>query len=1380
MALNITNVAKYEKKKEYLVQITVIEARHLADKDDGSSNPFVKMKIPGLQTQATQVQKRTLSPVWNQSFTFSGLELSDTELQNTELMFEVVSRNSFFSNDLIGKYAINLSTLYKNANHEYYNVWLCLTNPDYEGEDDDTQGYLLVDCFIISEGDRPPVHSVNDKLNADVEEEDEELNIDSMNFEELRAYQEKKQGIQILGKPSVARKAFQLSAFVFKAEGLCDFPGVFGMKKPSFFVSCRSMGLVQRTTIVNDNSAPLINKKMLFPTFFPFLNDKILMRAWSYTKGGADKFIANIPEFPAANDIFNISKIMSLGGKIGAKWINLYGIPPTERNDYVSGGKRKHPAHGTAYLGRLLLSFNLTPNPKPTVHILPCNPFIDPENLTYRLFCDVYQIKFIKDYDILVWVDVTIGSYSTGNSKKKKPNEKKHSIEWKIEDNKNEVCLPAIVQNFPKDINSVPDIFINLYTGNGSTEERIGYIRLNAEEVNSWDPLPRWLHFNSLDTKKDSPGSLLTNLQFMVDNENIKRIVKQKGITSNFILYAHIVNGFEIDSRDTCDSDIETYVEIDIDGKTKTTPYKKGHFPFWNSLVEIPIELDAKLDFAPDILVKLVKKTSKGFFRNNDTEIIGQFTVPMWCCKKKKTYPHYFNFIRNNDTIGRLMAMFFIDPQNKKKHVETAFPIYESLKNSRTANVNISILGLRELDFETTVGNSDFTVSICQDNTDSDTKDINENKEIFSKINNSDSKENFLNLIKVHEFSDIKIYGDKDFQIYPIVKIEYIKKSFFGNDSRFLIFNLSDYSNTISEKDKKKQRLLFECNLGNNSIDQKQYILHEINEIVFENKEEKDYLDEDEEDEINIVPSSNDAKNKIKEIFEDDEDAIDANIDLKMVTSITHYKNCEISEEINLECMPEDKCKEKEIKRNLRRQIFLEMKSLKFKNNLDAESTEKLLDLNKKYRELKKPLINEDIFYGFDDLADEYDYGRDVYKEDVYETHTDLKIPYNSSKLYKIPNGIFSSKFEKMEGYYKRGNITNCILKYKVEIIIDNMNKSEEIELEKIKKKEEKNEKKHNKNRKIETQLEKEEEELKTELKEYNVFNNFYINRLINCYTNKKLRKDLKKDQICFPMNNIKVRVYVLRALNLSAQDNYSTVENAMSGYKAYCRANSYLELKLGHKYDSSDSKQLKYINDSINYIKDTLNPNFYKYFELEGDLPQDWKLTINVKSKNENTIGADSLIGSTTIDLEDRYLGDYKNQMTLSYKAYEDYLNKEIEKDVSDIIPKKLTAISSKLDDLKSKVVPVEFRPIYLPDKRTAQGVLEMFVEVLSNQQSKVVPPAKIEPPAPEEFELRVVIWECRNLAMDKKKALSVYINCAYKPEGWLSNVSYTNYFLN
>jgi Ca2+-dependent lipid-binding protein len=207
-------------QKEYLVQVTIIEARNLVGKsDDGLSNPFIKIKCGYLDPQATEIVYGTLTPVWNQAFSFTGLLLNKVELQKAELSFEVWSKNNFLGNSLIGTYAVGLFTLYRNANHEFYNVWLTLTCPEFPN---DAQGYLLVNCFIIGPNDKPPVHSLNDKVNQDVGEEDEELNLDNMNIDQLKEYQEKKQGIIILGKPSIARKTFQLSVYVFKAEHLIE------------------------------------------------------------------------------------------------------------------------------------------------------------------------------------------------------------------------------------------------------------------------------------------------------------------------------------------------------------------------------------------------------------------------------------------------------------------------------------------------------------------------------------------------------------------------------------------------------------------------------------------------------------------------------------------------------------------------------------------------------------------------------------------------------------------------------------------------------------------------------------------------------------------------------------------------------------------------------------------------------------------------------------------------------------------------------------------------------------------------------------------------------------------------------------------------------
>lgn len=54
-----------------------------------------------------------------------------------------------------------------------------------------------------------------------------------------------------------------------------------------------------------------------------------------------------------------------------------------------------------------------------------------------------------------------MGGYDTSNKKIKVKNE---SAVWKNVGEKNEISLQQIMQNFPEDINQVPDIILSLYT----------------------------------------------------------------------------------------------------------------------------------------------------------------------------------------------------------------------------------------------------------------------------------------------------------------------------------------------------------------------------------------------------------------------------------------------------------------------------------------------------------------------------------------------------------------------------------------------------------------------------------------------------------------------------------------------------------------------------------------------------------------------------------------------------------------------------------------------------------------------------------------------------------------------------------------------------
>lgn len=156
-------------------------------------------------------------------------------------------------------------------------------------------------------------------------------------------------------------------------------------------------------------------------------------------------------------------------------------------------------------------------------------------------------------------------------------------------------------------------------------------------------------------------------------------------------------------------------------------------------------------------------------------------------------------------------------------------------------------------------------------------------------------------------------------------------------------------------------------------------------------------------------------------------------------------------------------------------------------------------------------------------------------------------------------------------------------------------------------------------------------------------------------------------------------------------------------------------------------------------------------------------------------------MIGTTIIDLEDRYVGEYRTRELLKLKALErqyseelakkDDENNTVEINVNEI-KSKLVVINKKIDELKELQVPVEYRPLRHPSKKTAQGIIEMCVEILPQSRAKYIKPVKMEPRPPEVYELRLIIWETRNVFMEGKKTVDIFFKVSFDPEGWLSNV--------
>lgn len=92
-----------------------------------------------------------------------------------------------------------------------------------------------------------------------------------------------------------------------------------------------------------------------------------------------------------------------------------------------------------------------------------------------------------------------------------------------------------------------------------------------------------------------------------------------------------------------------------------------------------------------------------------------------------------------------------------------------------------------------------------------------------------------------------------------------------------------------------------------------------------------------------------------------------------------------------------------------------------------------------------------------------------------------------------------------------------------------------------------------------------------------------------------------------------------------------------LAGMTAYCDANPFPEIIVGEG-NSKSTDLIKSVYQADSAVKNSLSPEFFQMYELDAELPMDWKMTINIRNKG---LVDDSIIGSVEINLEDRLVGE-------------------------------------------------------------------------------------------------------------------------------------------
>ena len=176
------------------------------------------------------------------------------------------------------------------------------------------------------------------------------------------------------------------------------------------------------------------------------------------------------------------------------------------------------------------------------------------------------------------------------------------------------------------------------------------------------------------------------------------------------------------------------------------------------------------------------------------------------------------------------------------------------------------------------------------------------------------------------------------------------------------------------------------------------------------------------------------------------------------------------------------------------------------------------------------------------------------------------------------------------------------------------------------------------------------------------------------------------------------IRVYILELNELAKKDLLS-------------ESDPYIKIYLNDKCVVDEKK---------NHQDDQKNCKWYKHYDIAGEMPGSSILKIQVYDYDD--ILSDDLIGTTFIDLEDRYFNcDWQ---------------KLVEK-------------------------PVEVRPLINPDFNGSQGQVYLWLEIFEASQKAAKIPWKISPEPISEFQVRLVVWETEDMEMmDIEGTSDIYVS--------------------
>uniref|UniRef100_H2Z080 C2 domain-containing protein n=1 Tax=Ciona savignyi TaxID=51511 RepID=H2Z080_CIOSA len=324
----------------FQVSVTVIEARQLSGTN---MDPVVMVQLGDDKKYTTQ-KESTNCPYYNEVFVFD-YHLPRQVVFDKIVTFSVIhSRNLLRSGTLVGKFKMDLGTVYANPDHNFSRKWAVLTDPD--DLNTGPKGYLKVDISVVGKGDSIKIPKIN-------EEEEDDIENNLLLPEGVQAERQRARFIfkiyQADGLPKMNTSITEKLKTVLQGEAK-------DLVDPYVEITfCDQKG---RTSVRKNSYEPCWNEQIIFTELFPPLCKRIKVQI-------RDK--DNINNTVIGTTYISLDKISNSGDRgnvsflptFGPTYVNMYGSPRNYTMVNEHSDLNEGLGEGVAFRCRLLLALSV-------------------------------------------------------------------------------------------------------------------------------------------------------------------------------------------------------------------------------------------------------------------------------------------------------------------------------------------------------------------------------------------------------------------------------------------------------------------------------------------------------------------------------------------------------------------------------------------------------------------------------------------------------------------------------------------------------------------------------------------------------------------------------------------------------------------------------------------------------------------------------------------------------------------------------------------------------------------------------------------------------------------------------------------------------------